>query len=485
MKLKIILLILLTISFVGCKKHVSFHFPKNQKKVEIPFQYQEGAMISSVVIGQDTLKCIIDTGSNITLLSNDFGHGISNKTKRSFDFLGIEKNLHTTVLKEMQWKELTVKNLECAISDLSKSGVDVLIGTDILRFFCTTINNSQSKIILSRRRDTITDKNYIEVPLKRNGGNIYIQGELFKKKDTIIFNKKEVSLLLDTGFHGEISMPLNKEIKKNSMESSWKEPASSLFSNSNILRRYNLLDFKLGNKIFKDVIVAYSQRKNKNVILGAVFMSHFESITIDYRNKKVFFALPKNSKMGSGFDFTKDTLIAKTISYFNLLSHKINSLGVDFTSEYPFKINALSKNKAFTKVSIGDTLVGINNLFFDKRALSKAKVANKIYIGDKKIKRLLELYNATHQKAEVDFHFLKNGKLITEHLKRDYKFKKSPTLFYSFLPVNTNWGYFITHFQKDKNRNYTLHLPYSTVYGEKVTIQAYRKGKKMTISNKP
>ncbi len=472
-----------TLLFYSCKKrqNVSSHFPKNQNIVEIPFQYSGysggGQMISSIVIKKDTLRCIIDTGSYTTIVSSSLGYAISNKSKKGSDFLGVEKVLPITIVKNIKWGEVVINNLECVIHNLSKTGADIIIGTDILSHFCVKIDNSQSKIILSKKRNDTIHKNHIKVPFsKTNGGVIFIQGQLSNKKEP---------LLLDTGFRGEIAKPYNKGLENKHIKSYWKMPFKGLFNlegDTNLSVGYDLLDFKLGNKIFKDAIASYQNRNNKNIMLGTAFMCRFKSITFDYPNKMVLFELPKNFDKIPGFDFIKDTITAKNVSYYALLSNKINSFGIDFTNQYPFKIQALYEKKEF-KITIGDTLVGIDNSFFDKKAMFQSKLVNKKYVDEKN--QLLEFYIATCQKGDADFHFLKRGQLVTEHLKRDYSFTDFPPMMYSFLPVNTNWGYFVNYIKKNKKRNYTLHIPSYGTIGKEVSFTYYINGKEQMLTNKP
>lgn len=476
----ILCLTLTLISIQGCKQKKTPLFFIEKDVVEIPFEYnRDGYMFTKVVVEKDTMDFIIDTGSTLTFIpySNDIKN--IDPTIRVLDGKGTIKDVSKMMVENIRWGELAVKNLSCGINQENKNyGI---IGGDILRNFCVQINNVKSKIVLSKNVPIMKGNRTISIPFELNKGNyIRVSGSLGTStlKDN---HKKEYSFLFDTGCIYEIMLNGKEPLPPVREQQYWKASYSFAFSTEKVISNstFFLTNFKLKDCLFHNVIgMGADELKNFNLI-GTTFIRRFESITIDYSNKVLYFKLPEDSKM---LKFSTTNITNAPTSHFALLCRTLASFGITFSETKPLVVDGIKEDWK-ESININDTLVGINNTIFNKDAWALIKKQkNKLLVSSLEFNQDPQLRIPIIIGNKIRFLFLKNNKLVVINTKR--KTHLLPKNFvYSFLEENRNRKYFGMHINRDSLSNYSLHYPWSTLIQQKKEIIGYRNGKKIVITN--
>ena len=118
----------------------------------------------------------------------------------------------------MKWVKLIIKNKDMAITPISDYKFDGMIGGDIIKKFCITIDNAKKVIVLSSSPASNQIEKSISLPFTLTERNrFYISGNLFidnfneinkylvneRFRDSKKIEKKEL-FLFDTGMNGEL-----------------------------------------------------------------------------------------------------------------------------------------------------------------------------------------------------------------------------------------------------------------------------------------
>lgn len=434
-------------SLFSCKKKDSddkFSYSIDGEVVEIPFNTKNSLITSELVIGNDTIPCIVDTGalSFLTFKSSVFKLDRKKEQIISDFYLNTSKVFQEKV-DSLQWKNLFLKNTSFIYYDSRGANVN-LIGNNILTNFCIKIDNKEGKFILASNSNHIEKKGF-KIPFELKNGYIYLTVNFYDKENNTL--SPNVELMLDTGHSGEIHINENiKKIVKSYLVNkvTWMNYEQSVFSNNKEKEEdYFLSNLKVGEHTFQNILT--SSVKNSSAILGLNFIKRFSSVTIDYPNKTIYFE-PINHIENFEYEtyLTKKTNI-KNIEFIPLynslynLYEKYNSFGIIFNmNTYPYIVSEKVKDSMNEFINLGDTLVGINNTFFTKESFKlsiKENLKNTILEEDAE-KQIRVYYDDYFGKSnEVDYHFLKNGKLITLRRKRINlsPITTSPILGYSFI----------------------------------------------------
>lgn len=431
----------------SCKKKDSndkFSYSIDGDVVEIPFNTKNSLITSELVIDKDTIPCIVDTGafSFLTFRSSAFKLDKKKEQVTSDFYLNTSKVFQEKV-DSLQWKNLFLKNASFMFYDSKTTNIN-LIGNNILTNFCIKINNKEGKIVLASNSTHIEKKGF-KIPFELKNGYIYLTVNFYDKENNTF--SPNVELMLDTGHSGEIH--INEDIKKIVKsylvnEVAWINYEQSVFSNNKEKEEDCFLsNLKLGEHTFQNILT--SSVKNSSSVLGLNFIKRFSSVTIDYPNKTMYFE-PINHIENFEHEayLTKITEI-KNIEFIPLfnsfynLYEKYNSFGIIFSmNTYPYIVNEKVKDSINEFINLGDTLVGINNTFFTKEAfeLGKKEILKKTFLEENTEKQRRIYYDDYFGKSDkVNYHFLKNNKLITLRRKRMNLFSvaTSPILGYSFI----------------------------------------------------
>ncbi|PID95456.1 MAG: hypothetical protein CSA94_01515 [Bacteroidetes bacterium] len=481
MNIRGVIALCLTLVFIqGCKqdRKTSFSIPKDV--IEIPFEYSSaGFILTKGLVEKDTMDFIVDTGSTLTYIPYSTDIKDVDTVLSVLDAAGIKKDVSKVLVKDIKWGSLGIKNLSCGINEERKDfGI---IGGDVLRNFCVRIDNVKSKIILSKNTSAMKGDRVISVPFKMDERNsIEILGSL--ETSTPEENQtKEYSFLFDTGstfeivFQGEELLPSVREEQK------WEIIYNSAFSEEGYTSdaTFFLADFRLKDCLFHNIVgMSATQMKNLNPI-GTVFIRRFESITIDYSNKVLYFKLPRDSKT---LKFPTTNIKNAPTSHFVYLCNTLASLGIRFSGEKPCVVEGV-REEWKDLIAINDTLVGINNTIFNKDAWDFIKnQGNKLLTDSLEFNQDPILQIPMVIGSRVRFLFLKNKKLVTIDAKRkSYLLPKD--FVYSFLGDNDEWAYFSINSVRDSLSNYSFHYPWASLIQYKKEFQAYKGGKKIVKTN--
>ncbi len=463
----------------------------------IPFKYDTfGRMITDVHLGNDTLDFIIDTGANNSLINSALIKSEDLKSKKEVnqkatDALGHTKKIKKFIIKKMDIGTIKIKNYPVFVYDKTKMN---LLGNNLLSQFCVKFDNEYQRVILSKHSNLIPKKG-IKIPLLQKGHLFYIPIILSKSTEPIYF-------LLDTGYETEFFLDNDTyQVLKlpESKQQKWISPRGyTLFSFGDSYAKdstvvYSFADFKIGNKLFKNIVVNNPNIKKSGNLVGSVFLSRFRSFTVDYPNKTLYLELPKDysdTQYNVNMTFSKDTITDVPVDYFHMLYHKINSLGINILYDHsPYRVESFTiKYKG--KINIGDTLVGVDDKIFYKDIYDKyitKKSDFKVFDDVEKQQNLL--FKVLSREISADFYFLKNQKLIKLTATRDTLLNPPPQIAYSCYPTKGRFPYFAlssTITEKD-GRTFAIHYPWSTLTGREIEIETYydKEGKKQVFTNKP
>lgn len=511
------LILFVILIFVGkeeAESPFSLDFPDDRDTVMIPFDYStNGHIVTKVIIHDDTLNFVMDTGASLSHISlKNISKSAYKKTfldrmgSTSTDAVGVKKREPRITLKQLTWDNITVNNLKCSVYD----EIEGIIGGDLLRNFCVKVDNDKNLLVLSEKLDSIPE-HFIEVPFIERANCPYLFGRVGTDADSCLF-------LFDTGW-GSQELVLNdatQQLQKPVIH--WKEPIYTAFvpkgyysPDSTIA--YYLSEFEFGAKVYKNTILNSVQTEQPVNIIGSVFARRFKSYTIDYPNKKIYFELPdaekvenlsgdplKDSKKNENttylvmpedarMDFSGKEISAVNQSHGNLLFRRINSLGLQFKihveqeperNDFIF-VSALAVNEANRGINIGDTLVGIDTVLFIQRVISIADSEKLNFHLESDFSQQGRLFFNTFYKApKVDFHFIKNGKIKTVHAERD-NLAETPVTVYSYGKIESFEPYYKLNYKGEGS--YNIHFTWWSLLGRQFEVIEYKNGVKTVEKN--
>jgi len=297
------------ILFSSCSKITmlkKFYSGKPISKQEIstiPFELEEK---HTVVVGvhinnsKKEYKFIFDTGA-ITMIDVDAAKELGLKKGREMEMpmKGV-KPFRLTNKINVSVGKMNVNDFIIPIMDLKhtfSSDLDGFIGSDFLRFFNTTIDYENQKIVLSKK-DITSENNKKEY---RSEIEVSFPTR-FPIVEIIINDTATINGMVDTGSPYSFVFPLsyieklneahkNQLIKSKGLFARW--PGAS--ANYNYILRIQSL--KIGKLEFKNIIVLFADfpkmSKTDNVLIGKDFLDKF-LIQINYPSEEMFLIPNKN-----------------------------------------------------------------------------------------------------------------------------------------------------------------------------------------------
>jgi len=276
-----------------------------QGKNVIPFELDgQHTIMVYVTINENKkrYKFIFDTGG-IT--------AISQKVVEELDLIkGIEipmmKNTKAYFLEPLSINLGTTKindfiPLTFDMQQIFSLDFDGFIGSDILRFFSTTINYKNKQIYLEQSNTTEESKKneYVAkisapIPERHPSVEIEINGKI--KINGMIDTGSPFSFVFPLSYIDEMDNSLKKQLIKSKGSIIDKWPGAS--SNDNYLLRIKKL--KIGQLVVKNIPVVFVDlpKNTKNVLIGKDFLCNF-LIKIDFPSNKIIFKPYENHNLNT------------------------------------------------------------------------------------------------------------------------------------------------------------------------------------------
>ena len=377
-------------------------FTLKEEVIRMPLIIEINRYHTYVVVENDTVRMIIDTGAPKSL----FNYPSVTKTGKSRlfgDGGNFERLVPIKKVRTMQWGGLTIENLP-VVGDTDLN----MIGDDILRHFIVHFDNENREIVLTRN-PALIEKRGVRMPFSRGDNNNRVIVSLS-------LNGKEGDFLLDTGYGGEIKVDsafFFASGLSNLENVRWKGYLGhSLFFPDSLQGKgvtyMTLARNELGGMVFDNAIVTHNIHWHVNVI-GFVFLQRFRTFTIDYLNGYIYFELPENTSF-----FADNVIESVPPAYVNFLRNNLNTTGVRFSHNADVStVAALIDDGALSGIEIGDTIVGVNQTIFNETAFDKLSTNSDLFhLETRKFQRVIALLNASIAN-EVTFHFLSDGEIIT------------------------------------------------------------------------
>lgn len=478
-----IVLIAIVLGFFSTFQLRGVSFTLEKDAVRIPLIIERERYYTYVVVENDTIRMLIDTGAT----GSFFSYESATRTLRrglNIDAGGFWRLLPIRRINKMQWGGVKIENL------LVRGSHSNIIGDDILRHFIVQFDNYNREIVLTQNPSLI-EKGGVRVPFSRGWGDrsVIISLSLNEQEGNFIFDTGYVGeLRVDSVFFNSSGLSDLENIKWKGLlggssfmpDSLWKEGATYM----------TIARHELGGMVFDNAIVARCMHWHTNVV-GFVFMQRFRTFTIDYINGYIYFELPKDKP--PAVSFSNNLSESVPFAYLQLLYRRINSLGIEFSRRRFDIISALVDDDVFAKIEIGDTLVGINQTMFNETAFNKlGSNQNLFHLEADRSQQVAAVSEVFHRRNKATFHFLKNGKLISIDRERARILCPPPRLGYSFIgrgdgtySVVFSVGYFFMISSPDPNSRMMMFHPWSTLSGEDFQISVFNDGVETIVSNDP
>ena len=120
-------------------------------------------------------------------------------------------------------------------------------------------------------------------------------------------------------------------------------------------------------------------------------------------------------------------------------------------------------------VSLGDTLVGVNNKLFYRKYLKDFTGRHQVDLCLEQREQDIELNYALVQTNEATFYLLKNGKPRILHRKRREYLKPVPDFGYSYAPVEGKLvGISLMLYPDNVARKLSIHIPWAPLMGGRI-----------------
>ncbi|MFK7981488.1 MAG: aspartyl protease family protein [Saprospiraceae bacterium] len=188
---------------------MGFNLPKDQDKVEIPFEFKNNFIIVNLIFDDVfPLRFIFDTGSeNTILVKKEFTDILNISYKREFKVVGADF--------EQELVAYLVRNVNMDLSNLPGQNLDLLVlkddyfkfeehtglkihgilGMDLFKVFTIQIDYRKQKLTLHRIENFTPPKKFKPLTTQIHRNKPYLVANAKIKNDTIT----KVKLLLDTG----------------------------------------------------------------------------------------------------------------------------------------------------------------------------------------------------------------------------------------------------------------------------------------------
>ena len=411
----------------------------------------------------DTLHGILDTGADMTVVS---GKQYQDRTdllpripiRNAHDSI---LHWHELYLQDFTWGDVHLQDLRVAVDDGgNKAGRNVLgsiIGNNVLKGSILQFDHENNQIKLSRNKKKLKGRG-IAIPCRFNDRNrIFIP--------LILPNGERIECLLDTGFPGELL------INTDSCEVNTFTPKPLCWKNEGDMNdMISLCDISLAGKIYPKSSIYLFPRGRGGHLLGVSFLRRFKSVTIDYIERKLYFEFPEEYQAIPVMNFKKDTIQVVPLEYLASILQDYNSYGFDVERRNRVhKITRIEAELEAQNVSLGDTLVGVNNKLFYRKYLKDFMGRHQVDLCLEQREQDIELNYALVQTNEATFYLLKNGKPRILHRKRREYLKPVPDFGYSYAPVEgKRAGISLCIYPNNVTRKLSMHIPWAPLMGGRI-----------------
>lgn len=436
------------------------------------------------VVDGDTIRGIVDTGADVTTVEGK--HFLEREDLlpkqpiiNAYDSI---MQWHRLKVKELSWGNVRLYDMYVSVDDGgNRAGGDGgVVGRDVLRGSIVQFDHESNQIKLSRN----------EAKLKGRGQVIPAR---FDEADKIFVpitlpNGETLEFHLDTGFAGELRLSTKNYKGSYTFRDPlvWKVLGKRGASEVEVR---SLCDITFGGKVYPN-----SRLLLENVgrnLLGVQFLKRFKSVTIDYINKKLYIEYPEKYTLpGVGdINFEKDTIDAVPREYMTDILQIYNTYGFEVERRnLVHTITHIEADLEAEKISLGDTLVGVNNKLFYLKYLKDLEGKSKVELCIDHRDQDIELNYAIAQMSEATFYVLKNGKARVLHRKRR-KFLDSVPVFsytYSRKPIPLV-GISLMLYADNVTRKLSLHIPWAPLIGGRIVELdgTDDKGNVVPLSNRP
>ena len=319
-----------------------FTFKRNQKKIDIPFEYKNNFILVKIRLnGIIPLTFIFDTGAEYTILAKKtYTDLLGVNYDREFKLIGAD--LQTMLIAHL------AKNIDIALPGIEARSqnilvldknyfnfeeyagvpVDGIIGSDFFRHFIVKINYKSRKITLFNPGSTLKKKGFVTYPIEIQSGKPYINKKIHLR-DSI---KIPAKFLVDTGAGLSLLLYTNTH-------PDFKLPATTVTGNIGIglggfmegyLGRIKELD--LDPFSFSDILTNFQELPDikpdstlvvtRDGIIGNGLLSRF-TIMIDYHRALLY--LKPRKKYNRNFSYDRSGIVT-IASGKNLDEYKIRNI---------------------------------------------------------------------------------------------------------------------------------------------------------------
>ena len=435
------------------------------KELDYSEHYIESRVESSYgvtfVADGDTLHGILDTGADMTVVA---GKQYQDRTdllpkipiQNAHDSI---MHWHELELQDFTWGDVHLQDLRVAVDDGgNKDGPNVLgpiIGLDVLRGSILQFDHEDNKIKLSRNKEKLKGRG-IAIPCRFNGRDrVFVP--------LTLPNGKRIESLLDTGFSGEIKINTDScNVSAFAREPLYWQNKTGMGDT------LSLCDISFAGKVYPKACVNLATRGRH--LIGMHFLRRFKSVTIDYIERKLYFEFPEEYQAIPVMNFKKDTIQVVPLEYLASILQDYNSYGFDV--ERRNRVHTITRIEAELEaknVSLGDTLVGVNNKLFYRKYLKDFTGRHQVDLCLEQREQDIELNYALVQTNEATFYLLKNGKPRILHRKRREYLKPVPDFGYSYAPVEGKLvGISLMLYPDNVARKLSIHIPWAPLMGGRI-----------------
>ncbi|SMO70539.1 gag-polyprotein putative aspartyl protease [Saccharicrinis carchari] len=375
----------------GSRKQPSaMTFQLNNKTDTIPLIFnQEGTTIfTKCIINGKQYTFGFDTGADGTMINTNIP---SHDLKKNSVFEDIDGNTFEAaevLIDNFMLSEIEFSN--CHFLSYPIRHYDGLLGGDILE-------NLIWKIDFANKHIQITDS--IERFKPKLPG---IPFRLKNKRPviTVQVNGIETDFIIDTGLSGFALINKDQSALKNKLHhlQKWdvlgKNAGNNIFEKNDILYEkqvyYSIAGLEVANHAFEDEMIQINS--NKDNVLGLDFLKRFNNVIIDYINQRIYFGEKQQYK---------------TTDYYKNINYVINSSGVGISNYNTQPIISHLRNNLEPGISLGDTVLVINNNEVYKR--------NESYFHDRWVEKdnSYRFVASNYRKIMAEFYFQNDYNVIT------------------------------------------------------------------------
>ena len=499
----IFVVVILALVYFYQPSETSFTLEEEVVRIPVEFNVQRGMYFSYIVVNNDTVRALIDTGFTISTFSTAPIRGNYQK-RTATDAHGNVRHKALNRVNRIRWGGLKVNNLLVIDSSqgwLDDHGFSNVIGNDILRNFIVQFDNENREIVLTAN-PALIEKRGIAVPINPISTRDWCCD--FCRENTtphmnFVLNGVEAEFLLDTGYGGEIAVDTTffhssglSELKRRQwLGGGGRAVFSSDYCRENSIGYRLIADAVLGERMFRNVLVFHTENLRGKYI-GATFFRRFRTVTMDNINNKIYFELPIDHHLQISEDvsfafsvFSDEEVTSPPIEHVFTLFHVYNSFGFLHSWVPPFTILALETGSEMAHLALGDTLVGINQTLFSQQAFDKITPQEKYQlINDRAAQQEILLFTMGRA-TEATFHFLSNGELISINAERKRFLDPVPYITYAFDAQEHDLHYFGLNFRGNPDASkMSFHLPWASLSGREFEFSGFNDEGDFILSNR-